>query len=399
MKGILGSLSARVIVFEQNGKKAMLVVTETGKGPTGWQFTQKLSEYTRLPPEAIFYTSTHTHTSPEMKVTVDFSNTDPAKLPGLEGKTEEQNLHKWARLVFKQMCDAYDEADRNLQPVTVSIGYGQSYINVNRNRFYLDESTGKSAIALGYNPEGPSDKTVAVIRFDSAVSGNPVAFIVNYAVHALMMYSRVIFDGKNSGVDGDLPAYVSRELEAKYPGSVVTWTSGAAGDQNPIVSNQMVSPNPKTGKMNYANGTDKQLLDLLGNIHFADVMDVLRNNMKNLESDSIGFAQGFTTIPNTDGSDFRLDLQVLRIGEMAFVGSPGELFTSLGMAMKKYSSLKDTVIFNHVWTNESEYSGYISDDEGVTNRAYGADRLAYKAGYIDAALITLENKLIGEASK
>ncbi|MEZ4684082.1 MAG: hypothetical protein R2932_58725 [Caldilineaceae bacterium] len=41
----------------------------------------------------------------------------------------------------------------------------------------------------GPNPDGPSDKTVAVLKFES-LDGEPIAIYVNYAMHANLMFMR-----------------------------------------------------------------------------------------------------------------------------------------------------------------------------------------------------------------
>jgi hypothetical protein len=79
---------------------------------------------------------------------------------------------------------------------------------------------------------------------------------------------------------------------------------------------------------------------------------------------------------------------------MPLVGSPGELYTSLGMSMKEKSVLKNTIVVNHVWNNWPE-GGYLLDDEGIANNAYGGPS-QYKPGFMAPALVELENQLIGE---
>ena len=56
-----------------------------------------------------------------------------------------------------------------------------SYINVNRDR--VDPVTNRWW--EGPNYEGSSDKTVAVVRFET-LAGAPIAVYYNYAVHAVL---------------------------------------------------------------------------------------------------------------------------------------------------------------------------------------------------------------------
>jgi hypothetical protein len=78
------------------------------------------------------------------------------------------------------------------------------------------------------NPDDVSDKTVAVIKFERS-SGEPIAIFTNYAVHGTVM------GAANLQISADLPGAISRVVETHYRDAVVSpWTSGAAGDQDPI---------------------------------------------------------------------------------------------------------------------------------------------------------------------
>ena len=113
--------------------------------------------------------------------------------------------------------------------LTARIGYGTgvSYFNVNRN--IIDPKTRRWW--EGPNYEGPSDKTVAVIAFETP-SGEPIAVYYNYAMHAVTV-------GQLDLVSGDAPGTASKYIEDSFDGNVVAlWSSGAAGDQNPIYFQQ-----------------------------------------------------------------------------------------------------------------------------------------------------------------
>src|SRR4029077_1675899 len=142
-------------------------------------------------------------------------------------------------------------------------GAGAAHVNVNRR-----ELTPSQGWWLGYNENGPSDKTLHVLRFED-LAGKPIAFLVNYAVHAVVM------GPDNYQITGDLAGATSRFVEQHYlgkdkprsdggprlrlrpeerssdDGPVAVWTSGAAGDQNPV---------------SMASGDDFALVDALGKI-------------------------------------------------------------------------------------------------------------------------------------
>ena len=119
-------------------------------------------------------------------------------------------------------------AKQKLAPARVGYGTGVSYINVNRQ--IIDPKTGQWW--EGPNHEGPSDKTVAVLKFES-LSGEPIAVYYNYAVHAVIA-------GQLDQVSGDIPGAtlaLHRGLVRRQRSSPCG-RRGAAGDQNPIYFQQ-----------------------------------------------------------------------------------------------------------------------------------------------------------------
>ncbi len=118
-------------------------------------------------------------------------------------------------------------ARQRMTPARLGYGTGVSHINVNRQ--IVDPKTGRWW--EGPNYEGPSDKTVAVLKFET-VAGDPIAVYYNYAVHAVLA-------GQLDQVSGDIPGAASRYVEASFDDRIVAaWSSGAASDQNPIYYQQ-----------------------------------------------------------------------------------------------------------------------------------------------------------------
>ena len=70
-----------------------------------------------------------------------------------------------------------------------------------------------------------------MLRFDT-LAGAPIAVYYNYAVHAVIA-------GQLDQVSADIPGAASTYVEDSYDGRIVAvWSSGAAGDQNPIYYQQ-----------------------------------------------------------------------------------------------------------------------------------------------------------------
>ena len=75
---------------------------------------------------------------------------------------------------------------------------------------------------MGYAPEGPSDKTVAVMSVTTP-SGDPIAVWTNYAVHGVVMFLSKTRDGQ-AEITGDIGGATSNYVEDRLKNS--EWLSG-----------------------------------------------------------------------------------------------------------------------------------------------------------------------------
>jgi neutral ceramidase len=153
-EGILDHLFSRAIVIDDDVTRGALVTLDAGGMPVQiWQNVTKRAEAElKIPAKNILMTATHTHS-----------------VPGGAGASLQEKIFQ-----------SLKAATEKLQPARVGFGTGVSYINVNRN--IIDPKTRRWW--EGPNYEGPSDKTVAVVSFQT-LSGDPIAVYYNYAMHAV----------------------------------------------------------------------------------------------------------------------------------------------------------------------------------------------------------------------
>ena len=119
-----------------------------------------------------------------------------------------------------------------MEPVKIGIGYSTCGINVSRNARYT-KPDGTYYWAQGYGFDGFSDKTLSVIRFTSVETGDPVAFIFNYAAHGVVMYANQVLGIGKTGISSDIGGYVCNALEEQNEGAVAMFLVGAAGHLEP----------------------------------------------------------------------------------------------------------------------------------------------------------------------
>ncbi len=381
--GVINRQHTRIIAFKKGDVRCLMICTETGKGPMGDVFCKMISEHTGIPVEAIFYTTTHSHAVPEM-----MQGTFTA-----EEKPDDSNVLKWARMTLQEMLEGCDEALGNLRPAKAFVGVGESYIATNRNYPYVLEN-GTRKRTLGPYLKGAVDPTLTVLKFED-MQGKPIAFIINQACHAVTMIGNTCLDGQ-PGLDPDFPGQVSRLLEEKYPGAVAMWTSGAAGDLNPFVSNQVMYPDPETGEDVTVYTGEQRLRDQIAFIHYDDIKRVLRDGMKPLDVRTLAYSEDRTGIPTEEGApESVLSLQLLRLGDVAFLGTPGEYYSSIGKFIREHSLLPYTMVVDNTWNWPDSDIMYIEDDEGIINPGFGT-RHYFKLGVIAPYLSNLGNRLIRE---
>lgn len=190
-----GDLYVRVLVFEKNNTKVAIVSVDN----LGWPSV--LGDQTRalvksIPPQNILIGATHTHSAP-----------DAYGFPDETGKSYADlgYLNKCVRL----MADAILEAEKNLQPASLKIAVG--------------EANGK--IAYNYYAPELYDRRCGVIQAiaeSGPKKGQPIATLVNYAVHPEVI-------GSERGIlSPDLCGPLYTRIESQG-GGIALFMNGAQG--------------------------------------------------------------------------------------------------------------------------------------------------------------------------
>jgi hypothetical protein len=112
-------------------------------------------------------------------------------------------------------------AHDRLQPARLAHDAGEVTIGINRR-----EVTGPGTTILGENPAGPVDRSVGVLRVDTA-DGTPLASVVNYTCHP------VILGPRSLAVSADFVGQ-TRSIVESATGVPMLFVQGACGDINPL---------------------------------------------------------------------------------------------------------------------------------------------------------------------
>ena len=200
-QGILDPCYVRVIVFGNGATKAGFITFDAGgaNAQVAQYVDERAAKELGIPVGNIIYNGTHTHS-------------------GASIRGDELN---------EKVYDAVKRAVESMVPAKVGFGDGVCYLNVKRDLFDPERGTWWE----GPDYDGKSDKTVAVIYFES-LDGKPIATYFNYAMHA-------VITGNTDKVSADFPGAAERYIESRYGDDfVASFASGAAGDQNPIYFQQ-----------------------------------------------------------------------------------------------------------------------------------------------------------------
>jgi len=389
----------RAIVLSDGANQAVLLAWELIFMPTHvWEdLSQRIAKELGIPVENQLLAGVHDHGAPSLAGMFG-RNPAPGARAGTNppGRPPSAATIAYTTKVENDTFEAVRQAKANLQPAQFGFGTGTAYVNINRRELFPKEGWWW----LGYNPEGPSDKTLAVLKFTD-LAGKPIALFINYAVHAVVM------GPDNLAITGDLAGATSRYVEQYFqgkiptrgdagweldappedksggPGPVAVWTSGAAGDQNPIVMDR---------------GEDFSMVDGLGRILGEESVRVANRIAVMSASARISGAQRLISCPGrrlAPGPTPRLDytfedadpvnirLSLLRVNDVALTGVSGEVFTHIYQHLKSQSPLSATLMVTHA--NGS--SGYIPSDDAFEPVSYENTASRLKPGCAEKGIV------------
>jgi neutral ceramidase len=345
------------------------------------ELSERVAKELGIPVQNFLLAAVHDHSAPSL-----------GRTSGTDSKTGA-----YTAFVENAAFEAIRKAKANLQPARVGAGTGRAYINMNRR-----ECPPGRPCSLGQNPDFPSDKTVAVVKFET-MAGKPIALFINYGVHDVVM------GPENYQITGDLAGATSRFVEQFYQGAltptnrgdlgaglrlrpedkvegdgiVALWTSGAAGDQNPI---------------SVARGSDFTLVDAFGKILGEEAIRVA-STIRTSPNVTLRGVQREVSCPgrsraaqgqaagaepkSTDAEPVSIHLGLLMIGDIAVTGVSGEVLTMIGQRLKKESPFNFTMMVTHA----DGSVGYIPNDAAYEQPSYEVNSTRFKPGCAEGAIV------------
>ena len=368
--GVHDPLFARAVVFESGGKRIALVscdlicITRETSNPA----KEAIAERTGIGPDSVLICCTHTHTGPNTR---------------RSGKQIIPTNTEWLDSLPGLIADAVQAACADMFDAVLIPGR-QSEDGLGSNRLGRmrdgSEVFGKDQTIGPAGPIDPELLALAVRDHDGAVR----CMVVNYAMHADATGGNQISAG--------WPGKLSRTIAEVYGERCVTLVlNGCCGD----INHHHWVPRRIAGKGQLR--TDQMGRGMAGlainAVEMAEPMDsaetdarlrrpeipwytrdeTMRAEVERLraqdqvnEKDAV-VIERFDEWPY-DGQMAEVTVQALRLGEIVFVGLPGEIFTRWGLEIKHWSP----ACYTFVAELANDWFGYIPTSDQAHRGAYGA---------------------------
>ena len=379
-------LMAKAVVFHRSDKTVGLVACDLIELPRAVvdKAKARIEERTGIPPGHLILNATHAHTGPR----------------------HEGSYDDW---LVEKIADTVQLAVARLVPAEATFGVGEENRLPYHRRFWMKD--GKLRTNPGklnpdiVRPAGEIDPSVPVLAI-SRLDGSPLAIVVNYSLHLDTV--------GGAAISADFPHYVASILgRAMGPQMLTLHTTGACGNINHW---DVHSEDPQRSFAEAERIGTMLAGEVLKVTTFAEPVDVDRIDglieevnlpLKSFSKEELAEAREIVKTPNPPDVDFVLDrvwalralevagreqptistcVQAIRVGNVAFVAVPCELFYELGLDIKRQSPFSHTVVVELANDN----IGYVPRREDYGNGGYEVvnSRLAPGGGerIVEAAL-------------
>lgn len=358
--GVLDPLFAKTIVIEKDGVHAVIVVLDLSGTvrPIVAAARKAIQEQCGIEGDHVMISGTHTHTGPQqprgsLMDDITQVNSPPgvayiSTLPGL-------------------IAQSVKEAKAKLAPAKASVAMGKAE-GISFNRRVLREG---ETMAIWQpqklnpatdKPAGPIDPEVGVVAFHGAgADATPLASLLNFAMHPTSV-------GGGVKISADYPGVFTRLVSERHgPGMISVFANGCCGNIN---------------HGDYVTGKHRSTLEL--GTALADATDAVWPSLKpvatfkpRIRSEQVTLTrrtfteaeivkakdiasrmltENLGTVPMAEAVciletvekqnvPLLAEVQVIAFSdELAIVALPGEIFVELGLALKKASPFKHTLI-------------------------------------------------------
>ena len=370
-------LTATAYCFSQGNTTAMIVSVTVVSIRTALvdEMRERIEELTGVPRDNCMIHAIHNHSGPITNGGFGWGDIDREYCD---------------TILVPRVLEAAKEAVEKAEPVKMKVSVGESYVGINRR-----EITEENKVILGQNPWGSFDPKMTVISFCSA-SGAPVANLVHYGCHGTA-------SGKNHEISRDWAGVMIDMLE-ENSNAMTAYLNGPEGDVGPRLANgktvgkQHVRYAMQLGGV--AGGDAVRIYKQAGGYADADLQvstrtisipldkripkEVAEAEYETFKSFTVNLkarkGRFYKRVLDSYLENYReveaveIKQTVIRIGDLAIVSFPYELFSEIGMRIAKSSPFPYTLSLSN--TNGSE--GYFVTEDQICRGGYEVDMFLTK---------------------
>jgi hypothetical protein len=374
-------LHARCLVFDNGHTRVAIAVCDSCMIPRDIfdQAKALAQEETGIPAEHMLMAATHTHSAATSTACFQ-SEPDP----------------EYRRFLARRIADGIRRAVNNLAPAQIGWGTGHKPEHVFNRRWRMKPGTispnpfgAEDQVKMNpppgspdlLEPAGPTDPELPVIAVQSR-DGRPLTLLANYALHYVGGNGAGEISADYFGMFADR---VQELLDADRldPPFVGMMTNGASGNINNINFRQRGSARKPYEQMRLvAHDVAAEAARVVKDIRYTDQVilaarqEKIRLGVRRPNDNDVTRAQAIlaaaqaadqplTSLAQIYANEtvrlveypeqVELILQTLRIGDVALVAIPCEIFVEIGLELKERSPFKPTIVVNLA----NGYNGYL----------------------------------------
>ena len=367
-------LYARALVLRWGGEAIVLVSCDLITVEGAWAAEAKalIEAATGIAPERVLICGTHIHTGPEVR----------------PGRLIPVNM-EWLAGLPALVADAVARADEARFEARLHPGRGQEG-DLSFNRLYRmkdgSELFGRGGPGQAIAPAGDIDPEVLALKVADG-SGRLRALVVNHALHVDVAGAKAPTE-----ISADWPGVIANVVSSVYGEDVVTlFLNGCCGDINHCTHSDTKLPRGGPDKslqlgrafagvaMNAAEKAEPAAVGTVaGDLQNLPIPYYTRESEMQAYVDSLRGKENLGAFEAyvvkafdawaLDGQTAQVPVQALRVGDIAFVGLPGEIFHAHGLEIKKWSP----AAFTFVAELANDWFGYVPTTDQAERGAYGA---------------------------
>lgn len=355
--GTLDPIFAKAIVVEQGGTHAAMVAIDLSgtTRPIVEAARRAVQEQCGIEGDHVMISATHTHTGPQLARGSLMDDITKANSP--PGLSYMQALPGY-------IAQAVKEAKAKLAPAQPSIAMGKAE-GISFNRRVLRDGVAeaiwqpKKIDPSKERPAGPIDSEVGILVFQN--EGKPIASYLNFAMHPTSV-------GGGVKISADYPGVFSRLVAERHaPGMICLFANGCCGNINhgdyitgrrrstlelgTALADATTAVWPELKPMStYKPRIRSEQVTLERRSVSDEQLAKAKNIASRMMTEKLGtvpMAEAVCVLESVAKKDQPLlaEVQVISFSDdLAIVSLPGEIFVELGLALKKASPFKHTLI-------------------------------------------------------